>query len=59
MNIMNNDNGETEILDAEIDLGVFVTAEESEDAFERWKQEEYFDEYGTTEGVYLGDGVYG
>ena len=54
-----NNKSNTEILDEEIDLGVFVTAQESDDAFENWKQVEYDEENHTSDGVYLGDGIYG
>ena len=35
-----------------------ITAQESEDAFEHWQREEFDEENCTTDGVYLGDGIY-
>jgi hypothetical protein len=54
----NNEKKEVEILDEEIDLGIYETARTSDDAFENWKQEEYNDAHHSCEGVYLGDGIY-
>lgn len=57
--MIENDNKEVEILDEEIDLGIFETARTSNDAFDNWKQEEFNEDNHSSEGVYLGDGVYG
>lgn len=54
----NDEKKEVEILDEEIDLGIYETARTSDDAFENWKQEEYDDAHHSSEGVYLGDGIY-
>jgi len=44
--------------DPALDLDGFKVARESEDAFDRWKREEFVEENLTSEGVYLGDGIY-
>jgi len=49
----------TEILDEFYeDVGREPTAQASEDTFAQWQSDEEFDETGTTDGVYLGDGIY-
>jgi len=49
----------TEILDEFYeDVGRGPTAQASEDTFAQWQSDEEFDETGTTDGVYLGDGIY-
>jgi hypothetical protein len=56
--MINDENKEVEILDEEIDLGIYETARTSNDAFENWKQEEYNEDHHSGEGIYLGDGIY-
>lgn len=58
---MNNINQEdiADVDDLALDPDARKAVENSEDAFERWKREEFIEENLTGEGVYLGDGVYG